>query len=152
MQETPQKETTPFYPRSPYGAAKLYAYWITVNYREAYKIFACNGILFNHESPIRGETFVTRKITRGLSRIKLGLQDCLLLGNLNAKRDWGHAKDYVEMQWLMLQQDNPEDYVIATGKQYSVRDFINYAAKELDMEITWKGKGLNEVGIYKSKK
>ena len=125
MQETPQKETTPFYPRSPYGAAKLYAYWITVNYREAYKIFACNGILFNHESPIRGETFVTRKITRGLSRIKLGLQDCLLLGNLNAKRDWGHAKDYVEMQWLMLQQDNPEDYVIATGKQYSVRDFIN---------------------------
>ena len=152
VQETPQKETTPFYPRSPYGAAKLYAYWITVNYREAYKIFACNGILFNHESPIRGETFVTRKITRGLSRIKLGLQDCLLLGNLNAKRDWGHAKDYVEMQWLMLQQDNPEDYVIATGKQYSVRDFINYAAKELDMEIIWKGKGLNEVGIYKSKK
>ena len=152
VQETPQKETTPFYPRSPYGAAKLYAYWITVNYREAYKIFACNGILFNHESPIRGETFVTRKITRGLSRIKLGLQDCLLLGNLNAKRDWGHAKDYVEMQWLMLQQDNPEDYVIATGKQYSVRDFINYAAKELDMEIIWKGTGLNEVGIYKSKK
>ena len=146
--ETPQNEKTPFYPRSPYGVAKLYSYWITVNYREAYNIFACNGILFNHESPVRGETFVTRKITMGLTRIKLGLQKKLYLGNLNAKRDWGHAKDYVEAQWLMLQQKNPEDFVIATGKQYSIRDFINLAAKALDMSITWKGKNIKEVGIY----
>ena len=145
-QEVPQKETTPFYPRSPYAAAKLYAYWITVNYREAYGIYACNGILFNHESPMRGETFVTRKITRALSRIKLGLQDCLYLGNLNAKRDWGHAKDYVEMQWLMLQQEKPEDFVIATGQQHSVRDFISTAAKEIDLKISWEGQGLEEVG------
>ena len=149
VQETPQTEETPFYPRSPYGVAKLYAYWITVNYREAYNIYACNGILFNHESPIRGETFVTRKITRALARISLGLQDCLFLGNLNAKRDWGHAKDYVKMQWLMLQQDHPEDFVIATGKQYSVRDFVNIAAKELNIEITWKGKGVDEKGFDK---
>ena len=147
VQETPQKETTPFYPRSPYAVAKLYGYWITVNYREAYDIFACNGILFNHESPIRGETFVTRKITRALSRIKLGLQDCLYLGNLDALRDWGHAKDYVEMQWLMLQQDKPEDFVIATGIQYSVRDFVNAAAKELDMEIRWEDTGVDEKGF-----
>ena len=146
VQETPQKETTPFYPRSPYAVAKLYAYWITVNYREAYGIYACNGILFNHESPIRGETFVTRKITRALARIKLGLQDCLFLGNMDAKRDWGHAKDYVEMQWLMLQQDEPEDFVIATGVQYSVRDFVNAAAKELGMNIRWQGQGVDEVG------
>ena len=146
VQETPQKETTPFYPRSPYAVAKLYAYWITVNYREAYGIYACNGILFNHESPVRGETFVTRKITRALARIKLGLQECLYLGNLNAKRDWGHARDYVEVQWLMLQQRQPEDYVIATGVQYSVRDFVNAAAKELSMEIRWEGKDLDEVG------
>lgn len=146
VQETPQKETTPFYPRSPYAVAKLYAYWITVNYREAYGIYACNGILFNHESPIRGETFVTRKITRALARIKLGLQDCLFLGNMDAKRDWGHAKDYVEMQWLMLQQDEPEDFVIATGVQYSVRDFVNAAAKELGMNIRWEGQGADEVG------
>ena len=146
VQEIPQKETTPFYPRSPYAAAKLYAYWITVNYREAYGIYACNGILFNHESPIRGETFVTRKITRALARIKLGLQDCLYLGNLDAKRDWGHAKDYVEMQWLMLQQEKPEDFVIATGVQYSVRDFVNAAAKELGMEIRWESKGVDEKG------
>jgi len=146
VQETPQKETTPFYPRSPYAVAKLYAYWITVNYREAYGIYACNGILFNHESPIRGETFVTRKITRALARIKLGLQDCLYLGNLDSLRDWGHAKDYVEMQWLMLQQDHPEDFVIATGVQYSVRDFVNAAAKELGMNIRWEGKGVDEVG------
>jgi GDPmannose 4,6-dehydratase len=146
VQETPQKETTPFYPRSPYGVAKLYAYWITVNYREAYGMFACNGILFNHESPVRGETFVTRKITRALARIKLGLQDCLYLGNLDAKRDWGHAKDYVEAQWLMLQQEKPEDFVIATGVQYSVRDFINAAAKELGMAIRWEGSGLDEKG------
>ncbi len=146
VQETPQKETTPFYPRSPYAVAKLYAYWITVNYREAYGIYACNGILFNHESPIRGETFVTRKITRALARIKLGLQDCLFLGNMDAKRDWGHAKDYVEMQWLMLQQDEPEDFVIATGVQYSVRDFVNAAAKELGMNIRWEGQGTDEVG------
>ncbi len=151
VQETPQRETTPFYPRSPYAVAKLYAYWITVNYREAYGIYACNGILFNHESPVRGETFVTRKITRGLSRIKLGLQDCLYLGNLNAKRDWGHAKDYVEMQWLMLQQDYPEDYVIATGVQYSVREFIEIAAKALDIDLYWKGSGINEIGFYKNK-
>lgn len=146
VQETPQKETTPFYPRSPYAVAKLYAYWITVNYREAYGMYACNGILFNHESPIRGETFVTRKITRALARIKLGLQSCLYLGNMNSLRDWGHAKDYVEMQWLMLQQDQPEDFVIATGVQYSVRDFVNAAAKELDMVITWRGEGVDEKG------
>jgi GDPmannose 4,6-dehydratase len=147
VQEVPQKETTPFYPRSPYAVAKLYAYWITINYREAYGMYACNGILFNHESPNRGETFVTRKITRALTRIKLGLQDCLYLGNLNAKRDWGHARDYVEMQWLMLQQEVPEDFVIATGVQYSVRDFINAAAKELDMQIRWDGEGANEKGF-----
>lgn len=146
VQETPQKETTPFYPRSPYAVAKMYAYWITVNYREAYGIYACNGILFNHESPLRGETFVTRKITRALSRIKLGLQDCLYLGNLDALRDWGHARDYVEMQWLMLQQEKPEDFVIATGIQYSVRDFVNVAAKELGIEITWSGVGVDEIG------
>jgi GDPmannose 4,6-dehydratase len=146
VQEVPQKETTPFYPRSPYAVAKLYAYWITVNYREAYGMYACNGILFNHESPVRGETFVTRKITRAMARIKLGLQGCLFLGNLNAKRDWGHARDYVEMQWLMLQQDAPEDYVIATGVQYSVRDFINAAARELGMQVTWSGSGVNEEG------
>ncbi len=146
VQETPQKETTPFYPRSPYAVAKLYAYWITVNYREAYGMYACNGILFNHESPVRGETFVTRKITRALARIKLGLQDCLYLGNMNSLRDWGHAQDYVEMQWLMLQQDKPEDFVIATGVQYSVRDFVNAAAKELGMEIRWEGKDADEVG------
>ncbi len=147
VQETPQKETTPFYPRSPYAVAKLYAYWITVNYREAYGIYACNGILFNHESPVRGETFVTRKITRALARIKLGLQDCLYLGNLSARRDWGHAKDYVEMQWLMLQQDQPEDYVIATGVQYSVRDFVNAAASELGMKIRWEGTGRRGEGL-----
>lgn len=151
VQETPQKETTPFYPRSPYAVAKLYAYWITVNYREAYGIYACNGILFNHESPLRGETFVTRKITRALARIKLNLQDCLYLGNLDALRDWGHAKDYVEMQWLMLQQEVAEDFVIATGVQYSVRDFVNAAAKELDMQITWQGAGLNEKGYWQDK-
>lgn len=144
--KVPQNELTPFYPRSPYAVAKLYAHWITVNYREAYGIYACNGILFNHESPIRGETFVTRKITRGLSRIKLGLLDCLFLGNLNAKRDWGHARDYVELQWLMLQQKTPDDFVIATGQQYSVRQFIEFAAKELDFKITWKGSGVNEKG------
>lgn len=144
VQETPQKETTPFYPRSPYAVAKLYAYWITINYREAYGMYACNGILFNHESPIRGETFVTRKITRGLANIKFGLQNCLYLGNLDAKRDWGHARDYVEMMWLMLQQDQPEDFVIATGSQHSVRDFINIAAKKLDMSLQWKGEGINE--------
>jgi len=146
VQEIPQKETTPFYPRSPYAAAKLYAYWITVNYREAYGIYACNGILFNHESPIRGETFVTRKITRALSRISLGLQNTLYLGNLDAKRDWGHAKDYVEMQWLMLQQDEPDDFCIATGVQYSVRDFINLSWSYLNREIHWSGKGLDEKG------
>jgi GDPmannose 4,6-dehydratase len=146
VQETPQKETTPFYPRSPYAVAKLYAYWITVNYREAYGLYACNGILFNHESPVRGETFVTRKITRALARIKLGLQDCLYLGNLDALRDWGHAKDYVEMQWLMLQQDQPEDFVIATGVQYSVRQFVEIAARELDISIKWKGTGVDEKG------
>ncbi|MCP1650448.1 MULTISPECIES: GDP-mannose 4,6-dehydratase [Pseudomonas aeruginosa group] len=146
VQEIPQRETTPFYPRSPYAVAKLYAYWITVNYRESYGMYACNGILFNHESPIRGETFVTRKITRALARIKLGLQDCLYLGNMDAKRDWGHARDYVEMQWLMLQQDKPEDFVIATGIQYSVRDFVNAAAKELELNITWKGEGVEEKG------
>lgn len=146
VQQTPQNEKTPFYPRSPYAIAKLYAYWSTINYREAYGLFACNGILFNHESPVRGETFVSRKITRGLARIKLGLQKCLYLGNLNAKRDWGHAKDYVEMQWLMLQQDEPDDFVIATGKQHSVRDFINIAASELDISITWEGSGEDEKG------
>lgn len=151
VQETPQKETTPFYPRSPYAVAKLYAYWITVNYREAYGIYACNGILFNHESPIRGETFVTRKITRALARIKLGLQECLYLGNLDAKRDWGHARDFVEMQWLMLQQDKPEDFVIATGKQYSVRDFVNIAAEEIGLNITWQGQGIEEVGMVNHK-
>tara|TARA_B110000238_G_C16137781_1_gene444628 strand:+ start:730 stop:1785 length:1056 start_codon:yes stop_codon:yes gene_type:complete len=149
--EVPQNENTPFYPRSPYAVAKLYAYWITVNYREAYNIFACNGILFNHESPVRGETFVSRKITLGLCRIFLGLQDTLYLGNLDAKRDWGHAKDYVEMKWLMLQQEKPEDFVIATGKQHSVRDFINLAIKYLGMDIEWQGKDLNEVGIFKGK-
>lgn len=146
-QEIPQRETTPFYPRSPYAIAKLYAYWMTVNYREAYGMYACNGILFNHESPMRGETFVTRKITRGLARISLGLQDCLYLGNLDSKRDWGHAKDYVEMQWLMLQQDYAEDFVIATGKQYTVRDFVNAAITELGMQITWEGNGSNEKGF-----
>jgi len=147
VQEIPQKETTPFYPRSPYAVAKLYAYWITVNYREAYGIYGCNGILFNHESPLRGETFVTRKITRALARIKLGLQDCLYLGNLDSLRDWGHAKDYVEMQWLLMQQDQPEDWVIATGIQHSVRDFMNAAAEELGMKISWHGTGVNETGI-----
>ena len=145
--ETPQTEQTPFYPRSPYAVAKLYSYWITVNYREAYGMYACNGILFNHESPIRGETFVTRKITRALSRIKLGLQDCLYLGNLNARRDWGHARDYVEMQWLMLQQEAPEDFVIATGEQYSVRDFVEAAGTALDLRIRWEGVGTDELGI-----
>ena len=147
VQEIPQNEQTPFYPRSPYAVAKLYAYWITINYREAYGIYACNGILFNHESPIRGETFVTRKITRALARIKLGLQDILFLGNIDTKRDWGHAKDYVEMQWLMLQQEKPEDFTISTGIQYKVRDFINLAAKELGIELKWNGSGVNEVGI-----
>ena len=147
VQATPQNETTPFYPRSPYAVAKLYAYWITVNYREAYGFYACNGILFNHESPIRGETFVTRKITRGLARIKLGLQGKLYLGNLEAKRDWGHAKDYVEMQWLMLQQEQPEDFVIATGVQYSVRDFVTATAQELGMSVRWEGEGVNEKGF-----
>lgn len=150
-QETPQRETTPFYPRSPYGVAKLYAYWITVNYREAYGLYACNGILFNHESPIRGETFVTRKITRGLARIVLGLQDCLYLGNLNARRDWGHARDFVEAQWLMLQQPAPEDFVIATGEQHSVREFVEAAAKEVGLRINWRGKGAEEVGTVESR-
>jgi GDPmannose 4,6-dehydratase len=149
--EVPQTEKTPFYPRSPYGVAKLYAYWITVNYRESYGFYACNGILFNHESPVRGETFVTRKITRALTRIKLGLQKVLYLGNLNAKRDWGHAKDFVKAQWLMLQQSKPEDFVIATGKQYAVKDFVNEAAKNLDIKIDWKGKGVKELGFYKGK-
>ena len=148
VQEKPQRETTPFYPRSPYGVAKVYAYWITVNYREAYKIYACNGILFNHESPLRGETFVTRKITRALARIKIGTQKDLFIGNLNALRDWGHAKDFVEAQWLMLQQKDPEDFVIATGKQYSVKDFINTASEYLDIKIEWNGKGKDEVGIF----
>ncbi|MFD2112997.1 GDP-mannose 4,6-dehydratase [Thiorhodococcus fuscus] len=146
VQEIPQRETTPFYPRSPYAVAKLYAYWITVNYREAYGIYACNGILFNHESPIRGETFVTRKITRALARIKLGLQERLYLGNLDAKRDWGHARDYVRMQWLMLQQDAPEDYVIATGEQHSVREFVDIAAAEVGIRIRWAGQGVDEKG------
>src|SRR3954463_11206811 len=147
VMETPQTETTPFYPRSPYGVAKLYAYWITVNYREAYGVFACNGILFNHESPIRGETFVTRKVTRALARIVLGVQDCLYIGNLNARRDWGHARDYVEAQWRMLQQPRPEDYVIATGKSHSVRELIEAAAAEIDLQIDWKGNGAEEVGV-----
>lgn len=147
VQEIPQKETTPFYPRSPYAVAKLYSYWIVVNYREAYGLYACNGILFNHESPVRGETFVTRKITRALSRIVLGLQDCLYLGNMDAKRDWGHARDYVEMQWLMLQQDKPDDFAIASGRQYSVRDFVNAAAGELGIILRWQGSGVDEVGI-----
>jgi len=147
VQEMPQTENTPFYPRSPYAVAKLYAYWITVNYREAYGIYACNGILFNHESPLRGETFVTRKITRALSRIALGLKECVHLGNLDARRDWGHAKDYVEMQWMMLQQEKPEDFVIATGKQYSVREFIDAAAAELGITLEWKGRGVEEQGV-----
>ena len=154
VQESPQKETTPFYPRSPYGVAKLYAYWITINYRESFNMFACNGILFNHESPRRGETFVTRKITRGLAKINAGLEDCIYLGNLDAKRDWGHAKDYVSMQWMMLQQDKPEDFVIATGQQISVREFIELVAREFGWHsnnernaIIWQGKGLNEIGI-----
>jgi len=146
VQETPQRETTPFYPRSPYAVAKLYGYWIVVNYREAYGLYACNGILFNHESPVRGETFVTRKITRALARIKLGLQDCLYLGNLSARRDWGHARDYVEAQWLMLQQERPEDFVIATGVQHSVREFVEAAAGELGMRIRWQGQGVDEIG------
>ena len=144
--EVPQTESTPFYPRSPYGVAKLYAYWITINYREAYGIYACNGILFNHESPIRGETFVTRKITRALARIKLGLQDCIYLGNIDTKRDWGHARDYVEMQWLMLQQDSPEDFTISTGEQHTVREFLEIAAKEVGIDIEWSGTDINEIG------
>jgi len=147
VQETPQKETTPFYPRSPYAVAKLYGYWITVNYREAYGMYACNGILFNHESPLRGETFVTRKITRAMARIALGLQDCVYLGNLSALRDWGHARDYVQMQWLMLQQDQPEDFVIATGVQYSVRQFVEFAARELGIGVRFEGEGEREVGV-----
>ncbi len=146
VQEVPQKETTPFYPRSPYAVAKLYSYWIVVNYREAYGMYSCNGVLFNHESPLRGETFVTRKITRALARITLGLQDCLYLGNMDAKRDWGHARDYVEMQWLMLQQEKPDDFVIATGEQYSVRDFVDAAAGELGLILRWEGNGVEEVG------
>src|SRR6266851_4048161 len=146
VRETPQSESTPFYPRSPYAVAKLYAYWITVNYREAYGMYACNGILFNHESPVRGETFVTRKITRALARIKLGLQDCLFLGNLNAKRDWGHARDFVEVMWLILQQKEPEDFVIATGEQHSVRDFVNAAAREVGLALEWRGRGVSEKG------
>ena len=151
VQEIPQTESTPFYPRSPYAAAKLYAYWITINYREAYGIYACNGILFNHESPVRGETFVTRKITRALARIKLGLQECLYLGNMDAKRDWGHAKDYVEMQWLMLQQEKPEDFTISTGEQHTVREFVEVAAKELAIDIKWQGKGVDEKGTWQNK-
>jgi GDPmannose 4,6-dehydratase len=147
VRETPQSETTPFYPRSPYGAAKVYAYWITVNYREAHGLFACNGILFNHESPLRGETFVSRKITRALTRIKVGLQESLYLGNLDSRRDWGHARDYVRAQWLMLQQEEPEDFVIATGRQHSVRDFVAAAAALLDMKIEWSGAGVDEVGF-----
>jgi GDPmannose 4,6-dehydratase len=150
VQETPQKETTPFYPRSPYGVAKLYAYWIVVNYRESYGMYACNGILFNHESPLRGETFVTRKITRALARIHLGQQDCLYLGNLDARRDWGHARDFIEAQWLMLQQPEPEDFVIATGVQHSVRDFVTLAARELGIELDWRGEGEDEEGVVRS--
>ena len=152
VREIPQKETTPFYPRSPYAVAKLYAYWITVNYREAYGIYACNGVLFNHESPLRGETFVTRKITRALTRIRVGLQDRLYLGNLDALRDWGHARDYVEMQWLMLQQDKPQDFVIATGEQHSVREFVEIAAEMLNMPVIWAGSGANESGIDRNGK
>ena len=152
VQETPQRETTPFYPRSPYGVAKLYGYWIVVNYREAYGMYACNGILFNHESPMRGETFVTRKITRGLARIKAGLQQELYLGNLDARRDWGHARDYIEMQWLMLQQERPQDYVIATGEQYSVREFVQRCAKLLEMDLTWSGSGIDEKAVDKEGK
>jgi GDPmannose 4,6-dehydratase len=151
VQETPQKETTPFYPRSPYAVAKMYAYWICVNYREAYGIYACNGILFNHESPRRGETFVTRKITRGMANISQGLEDCLYMGNIDALRDWGHAKDYVRMQWMMLQQDQPEDFVIATGLQYSVRQFINWTAEALGMALSWEGEGVNEVAYWNEK-
>jgi GDPmannose 4,6-dehydratase len=151
VQETPQKETTPFYPRSPYAVAKLYAYWICVNYREAYGIYACNGILFNHESPRRGETFVTRKITRGLANINQGLEDCLYMGNIDALRDWGHAKDYVKMQWMMLQQDQPEDFVIATGVQHTVREFINWSAKALGMQLQWTGQGVDEVAFWNDK-
>lgn len=151
VQETPQKETTPFYPRSPYAVAKMYAYWITVNYREAYGMYACNGILFNHESPRRGETFVTRKITRGLANISQGLEDCLYMGNIDALRDWGHAKDYVRMQWLMLQQEKPEDFVIATGVQYSVRQFINWSAEALGMDLCWEGEGVNEVAYWNNR-
>lgn len=147
VQEVPQKEATPFYPRSPYAVAKLYAYWITVNYREAYGLYACNGILFNHESPLRGETFVTRKITRGLARIKEGLDECLFLGNMDAKRDWGHARDFVEAQWLILQQDEPEDFVIATGEQHSVREFVEMAAEKIGFQMTWRGNGVNETGV-----
>jgi len=147
VQEIPQKETTPFYPRSPYAVAKMYGYWIVVNYREAYGMYACNGILFNHESPLRGETFVTRKITRGLARIKLGLQSALFLGNLDAKRDWGHARDYIEMQWLMLQQEQPQDFVIATGRQYSVREFVERCAKQLEIELNWSGSGVDEKAV-----
>jgi GDPmannose 4,6-dehydratase len=147
VQEIPQRETTPFYPRSPYGAAKVYAHWITVNYREAYGLYACSGILFNHESPLRGETFVSRKITRALTRIKVGLQDTLYLGNLDARRDWGHARDYVRAQWLMLQQETPEDFVIATGKQYSVREFVVAAGALLNLKIDWRGTGVDEVGV-----
>ena len=145
--ESPQRETTPFYPRSPYGAAKVYAYWITVNYREAYGMYACNGILFNHESPVRGETFVTRKITRGLARIRQGLQDCLFLGNMDSLRDWGHARDYAEGMWLMMQQPEPDDIVLATGEQHSVREFVEAAAEAMDMKIVWEGDGVEEVGI-----
>jgi GDPmannose 4,6-dehydratase len=151
VQEIPQRETTPFYPRSPYAVAKLYAYWICVNYREAYGIYACNGILFNHESPRRGETFVTRKITRGLSNISQGLEECLYMGNINALRDWGHAKDYVKMQWMMLQQEKPDDFVISTGIQYSVRQFIEWTARELEMELNWKGEGINEMAYWNGK-
>lgn len=147
VRETPQSETTPFYPRSPYGVAKVYAYWITVNYRESYGMYACNGILFNHESPIRGETFVTRKITRALTRIKVGMQDCLYLGNLDSRRDWGHARDYVEMQWLMLQQETPQDYVIATGEQHTVREFVDLAAAQLEMPLLWQGTGVDEHAV-----
>ena len=151
VRETPQSETTPFYPRSPYAVAKIYAYWITVNYRESYGIYACNGILFNHESPRRGETFVTRKITQALARIKLGIQDCLYLGNMDALRDWGHAKDYVRMQWMMLRQDKPEDFVIATGEQHSVRDFVSISAAKINIDITWDGIGLNEKGYFEGR-
>ena len=149
VQESPQSEKTPFYPRSPYGVAKIFSYWSTVNYRESYGLYACNGILFNHESPRRGETFVTRKITRELAKVVLGLKDCLRIGNIEALRDWGHAKDYVEMQWLMLQQEDPDDFVIATGKQFTVKEFVNLAAKKLDINLIWRGKGLNEIGINK---